>query len=153
MKQKTIEAMAVEDAREWGFAKMFFGEGAGIRRRLVEAEISQKLIDYADTDYADLFNLACENLNQIELAEAAIKERKKIDAMAKAGKNVRAFKSGNYQNLSTGVFLVVGAAYLAHQTGYDKVIVAETKKQYKKAKTEFKFHKARLQGRNVERIF
>lgn len=147
-----IQKMAEADAKRWAAAEMFYGEGAGTRRKLLNAEIETKLVEYADTDYADLFNLAYEHLDMDKFAKAAIKERQHLDRMAKAGKNLRALKSGNLNNLSTGVFVVVGAAYLAHATGYDKKIQAEAKKLYKKAKVEYKFRKARMQGRNVERI-
>lgn len=127
-----IEKMAAKDAYEYGLALMFFGEGAGTRRKLIQAQVSDKV--HSIPGYGDAFDKAFGSLSQMELAEKAIAERKRIDAAAKAGKNLRALKSGNLQNLSTGVFVVVGGVILARQTGYDKVIVAETKKLYVKAK-------------------
>ena len=70
-----------------------------------------------------------------------------MDRAAKAHRNFRAVKSGNLNNLTTGVFLVGGAYMLARQTGYDKVIEAKAKVWYKKAKTEVKFRKAKMAGR------
>jgi hypothetical protein len=150
MKQKVLEKMAQQDAYEWGLAEMFFGEGAGTKRKLISAVVDQRMHDIPG--YAEAFNEATSKLNQIEMAEKALALRKKIDRANTAGKNLRAIKSGNLNNLSTGVFIVVGGAYLAHATGLDKKVEAEAKKLYKKAKTEIKFRKMRAQGLNVEKI-
>lgn len=147
-----IEKMAVQDAERWMAAEMAYGEGSGTRRKLLNAEIQGKLISHADTDYADLFNLTYEGLDLNKYAQLAIKERKALDRAAKASKNFRALKSGKLNNLSTGVFLFVGFAYMAHTTGADKVIEAHAKSLYRKAKIEIQFRKARMQGRNVEKI-
>jgi hypothetical protein len=149
MKKQTLEALATADAKRWAAAEMFYGEGAGTRRKLLTAELGER---FDDPLYNELFNNAYEALDMNKFAELAIKERKAIDRAAKTGKNFRALKSGNLSNLSTGVFIIAGVAYVAHQTGYDKIIWAETQKAYKKAKIEVKIWKAKREGRNVERI-
>lgn len=136
MKQKTIEKLAEQDAHEWGLAEMFFGEGAGTKRKLISAVVDQRMHDIPG--YAEAFGNATSQLNQTEMAEKAIALRKSLDRSAKAGQNLRAIKSGNFNNLTTGVALVVGAAYLAHKTGYDKKIEAKAKELYVKAKIEIK---------------
>lgn len=150
MKTNTIVKEAAKDAERWAAAEMFFGEGAGTRRKLLEPEIARKVERMSG--YHEAFEAAYDNLDMTKFAEQAIKERKKIDSMAKANKNFRALKSGNLRGLSNGVFIVAGVAYVAHTTGYDKVAMAEGKKLYKKAKAELKFRKARFEGRNVEKI-
>ena len=147
-----IEKLAAKDAAALMAADMAYGEGAGTRRKLVNAMIDGNLLKYADTDYNDLLRLHYEMLDQNKFATAAIKERKALDRAAKLGKSMRAIKSGNYQNLSTGVALAVGAGYILHKTGYDKVLLEESKKLYKKAKVEVKFRIKRAQGRNVEKL-
>ena len=149
MKTQTIEAMAAKDAERWAFAELFFGEGAGTRRKLLNAELTPK---YNMPGYFEAFSEAYEKLNMQDLAEKAIKERERLDRAAKTGQNLRALKSGNLRGLSNGVFIAVGVAYVAHATGYDKKAVAEGKRLYKKAKTELKFRKARAQGLNVEKL-
>lgn len=141
MKQKALEKMAEQDAYDWGLAQMFFGEGAGTRRKLVAATIDQKVLDIPG--YEQALDAAYAKLNQIEMAEKALELRKKIDRANTAGKNIRALKSGNLHNLSTGVFVVVGGAYLLHVTGYDKVLKAKAEDLYKKAKTEVEVRKAK----------
>lgn len=146
-----FEKMAAKDAHDWARAEMFFGEGAGIRRRHLEAQINEKKNDIPN--YTEWFDFFYGRQNMAEHAMAAAKERARLDRAAKVGKNLRAIKSGNMRNLSNGLFLVAGAAYLAHATGYDKVIQEKAKTLYKQAKVEYRFQKARMQGRNVSKIY
>jgi hypothetical protein len=104
MKQKALEAMAADDAKRWAAAEMFYGEGAGTRRKLLNAELGER---FDDPVYNELFNNAYDKLDLNKFAQQAIKERKSIDRAAKAGRNFRAIKSGNLGNLSTGVFVVL----------------------------------------------
>lgn len=148
---KKLEKMAAKDAYDYGVAQMFFGEGAGTRRKLLDAVIGDKIRDIPGYEMA--FENAASRLNQTELAEIAIKERKNIDRAAKAGQNFRAIKNGNLNNMTTGIFIIAGVVMVAHQTGYDKVVEAKAKDLYKNAKTEIKFRWMRAQGRNVDRIY
>ena len=145
-----IEKMAQKDAYAWGLAEMFFGEGAGNRRKLIRAMVDQRMHDIPG--YAEAFSYATERLDQVEMAEKAVALRKQIDRADKARKNLQAIKSGRSQNLSTGVFIVVGLAYFAHQVGYDEKIKAEAKRLAAKAVLEIKFRKAKMQGRNIEKL-
>lgn len=129
---------------------MFFGEGAGTRRKLLNVQIEDKMIRVPG--YMEAFNRYYDQQDMLKHAEGAIKERKRLDAMRKANQNYRALRSGNMKNVTTGLAIVLGAAYVAQQTGYDKVIEQKVKDFYKQAKVEFKFQKSRLQGRNVEKI-
>lgn len=133
MKKITLEKMAEQDAERWAAAEMFYGEGAGTRRKLLDAELQTKL---SDGDYENAFYNAYNSLNLDKFAERAIKERQKIDRAAKAGKNFNALKRGNLTGLSNGIFIVVGVAYVAHATGYDKKIEAKATELYRKAKVK-----------------
>lgn len=149
MKSPTIDAMAAKDAERWAHAEMFYGEGAGTQRKLLNAELTPK---YSMPGYYEAFSAAYDGLDLGKIAEQAIEKREKLDRASKVGQNFRAIKNGNIRGLSTGVYVLVGAAIIAHKTGYDKKIEAEAKKLYKKAKVEYKFRKARREGRNVEKI-
>ena len=50
------------------------------------------------------------------------------------------------------MFYAAGAAYVLHVTGYDKVLLEEGQKAYKKARVEVKYRWRKFQGRNVEKI-
>lgn len=150
MKEAALKKMAQQDANEWGLAEMFFGEGAGTKRKLIGAAIDQKMHDIPG--YAEAFNDATEQLNQLEMAEKAVALRKRIDRGNAVKKNFNAIRTGRLHQLSTGVYVVGGLVYVAHATGYDKKIEAKAKTLYKKAKTEVKFRKAKMQGKNVEKL-
>lgn len=151
MNQKVLEKMAQQDAEEWGLAEMFFGEGAGTRRKLVGAKVSQRAVDIPG--YAEAFDEALAKVNQIEMAEKALSLRRRLDRGSSVKKNLNAIKSGKLQNLSTSVFVVGGLIYVAHTTGYDKKIEAKAKKLYKDLKSDAKYYKAKLQGKNVEKLY
>jgi hypothetical protein len=126
-----IDKLAEQDAERWLLAEMFYGEGADIRRRHLNAEFDSK---FQMPGYTEAFYKAYDLLDKNKFAQLAIKERKKIDRTAKAGKNFRALKSGNLAGLSTGVYIIVGGVIVARATGYDKVIEAEVKKGWTRAK-------------------
>lgn len=149
MSTNKIEKMARTDAERTMAAEMFFGEGAGTRRKLLAAEMQPKL---TMPGYYQAFDKAYDALDRSKYAQMAIKERQKLDRAAKAGQNLRALKSGNIRGLSNGVFIVAGVVYVAHVTGYDKIALKEGEKLYKKAKVEVKYRKARFQGRNVTKL-
>lgn len=136
-----IEKMAQQDAEKWAAAEMFYGEGAGTRRKLVGAELEARFAKIPG--YAEAYDAAYAKLDMNKFAQAAIKERKAIDRAAKAGQNFRAIKNGNLNNLSTGVFLVVGLGWAAHVTGYDKKALIAAKKKY--AEIEKRVHDRRIQ--------
>lgn len=150
MKTDVVENLAKTDAEKWLLAEMFYGEGSGTRRKLLYAEIDQKMKTMPA--YTQAFDAAYEALDQSKFARLAIKEREKIDRATKHTKNLKAFKSGNLQNLTTGVYLVVAGVIIAHHTGYDKVIANKARELSRKAKTEYRFRKAKAQGLNVEKI-
>jgi hypothetical protein len=141
MTDKKIEKLAAKDAESWLAAEMAYGEGAGTRRKLVSADIEGK--QWSMPGYFEAFQAAYEQLDKTKFAKEAIKERKHLDRVGYASKNFRALKAGKIQNLSTGVYVIVGGAYLAHVTGYDKKIEAEAKRLIKKAKDEIEVRKAR----------
>lgn len=135
MKTKVMEKLANQDAERWAAAEMFYGEGAGTRRKLLDAELQSK---FSDTPgYYEAFLNAYNSLDMNKFAEKAIKERKAIDRAAKASQNFRAMKNGNMRGLTNGLFLLAGAAYLAHATGYDKKIEVEARKAWKQAKAQY----------------
>ncbi len=41
-----INKLAATDAAKWARAEMFFGEGAGTRRKLLDADITHKSVNF-----------------------------------------------------------------------------------------------------------
>jgi len=130
MNGRKLNRQAAEDAAEYVRAKMYYGEGAGIRRRLIDATVSQKM--YTVPGYEEAFDKAYAQQDMAEHAELARKERIRVDRAKKIDRNVRGLLHGNRQSLTTGVAVAATIAYYAHQTGYDKVALEYSKKKYQK---------------------
>jgi hypothetical protein len=130
-----INKIAAKDAAKWAYAELFFGEGAGTRRKLLSAEIAHKVENISN--YNEAFNKAYSKQPFANLAIKAAKERKHIDRSNMIGKNAKALLRGDRRGLSTGLLIIVTIGVVAHQTGLDKVALAEGKKYYRKAKTKF----------------
>ena len=146
-----VDKMAKKDAYDYGVAQMFFGEGAGTRRKLIQAHVSDKAQNIPG--YAEKFEAAVHALSQTEVAEKAIAERKRIDSMAKAGKNLRAIRAGNLAGLDNKVaftvFFGVGIYTVLRATDYDKVLEAEMKKLWERVKADVRNRKATREARDL----
>jgi ribosomal protein L20A (L18A) len=137
-----LEKVAEKDAARWAAAKMFYGEGAGVRRRLLEAEIAHKTENISG--YHEMFQKAFSKQNLAEHAYKAMKERQKIDRTNIVGKNVRALARGDVRGMSTGLIVVIGAGYIAHATGYDKIAIDKSKMYYRQLKRKYNEKKRNL---------
>jgi len=135
-----IKKQAKKAAVEYARAELFFGEGAGIRRRLIHARVADSLDDPA---YSEAFDKALGEQSWSEHASKAAKERKRLDRGKSLSKNTRAVLTGRPKNASSNVIIALAlVGYFAHQNGYDKVALAEAKKQYQKGKSwvKYKYH-------------
>lgn len=132
-----VNKTAATDATRWLAAEMAYGQGAGTRRKLLDAEITQKMVDLGPK-YADKFYAAYEKLDQNKFAKAAIKERRRLDHTSYIAKNARALVRGDVRHVSPSLLLIAGVAYYAHVTGYDKKIWEQAKVEYRSAKFQAK---------------
>lgn len=114
-----VKKEAQRDAHELARAQMFFGEGAGTRRKLIQATVQEKAD--RDPEYARLVMREIDDQDMAEHAAAARKERRRIDQKESAKKNTRALVSGNYHNVQSGILLAIVAGYFAHEKGLDKI--------------------------------
>lgn len=143
---KKINQIAKKDAHDWARAEMFFGEGAGVRRRHLQAQIQKKRDDIPG--YAERFDKAYEIQDMASHAISAAKERQRIDRRITMEKNVRAIRSGRTQNLSAGLLAAVVGYRIMKATGYDKVIEEKSKEYYHKLKAEVKRRKDKANSEN-----
>ena len=123
---------AKKDASEYARAKMFYGEGAGNRRKLIKATVDAKAKH--DPAYKQAFDHHLERQAMDRHAEKARSERKRKDARAQISKNARAVNrhiNGPFAGpvLSAAVFDV---AVYAHAKGYDKQLIDAGKEFYRK---------------------
>jgi hypothetical protein len=127
-----LNKMASKDAARWAYAEMFFGEGAGTRRKLLNAEIAQKMV--AIPGYQETFESAMAKQDMAQHAFKAAKERKAIDRSAAVKRNVRGILTGNTRGLTNTVLTGLTIYAILHQTGLDEPIKQEIKARYHKVR-------------------
>lgn len=129
---------ARKDAKEFTQAKMFYGEGAGTRRKLIKASVNAK--SEKDPSYKKAFDHHVNNTDMGKRATQAQRERKKKDTSKAVRKHTRGtvnILNGNSQAASATTAFVVGGALYAHKTGVDKVVFDMAKKTVKDARTAY----------------
>lgn len=81
---------ARKDAREFTKAKMFFGEGAGTRRKLIKAKVNQKS---KDPSYKKAFDFHVNDTNMAKRSEQARSERRRKDIASGTARTARGVKN------------------------------------------------------------
>lgn len=111
---------AKADAEEFTKAKLFYGEGAGTRRKLIKAKVEAKIAK--DPLYKKAFDYHVEKTDLAKRSEQAVKERKSTDrkkAVKKTGKGVGHILRGNSQYANTAAIATVAGASYARKKGLD----------------------------------
>lgn len=122
-----ITKEAAKDAAEYAAAQMAYGEGAGVRRRHIQTAVQYK----ADRipGYATAFARAEKTVDMSKAVKSAKRTGQARDISTAASKNIRAIARGDRNGMSTPVILTVVGITIAHQTGYDKKILAYGKRK------------------------
>lgn len=139
---KATNKAARKDAEEHVRAKMFYGEGAGTRRKLIKAQVEAK--SKKDPSYKAAFEHHVANQDTGKHADKARKERKRKDVAKGAGKTTRGIKNmlvGNPQNASTTAAILVTAGLAAHKSGVDKVVADTAKRKVSDVKSSSRARK------------
>lgn len=126
---------ARKDAKEFSRAKLFYGEGAGTRRKLIKATVEAK--SKKDPSYKKAFDHHVANQDLSKHASKARGERKRKDVRNSAAKTTRGVThivKGNPQYASAAASLLVGGALFAHKKGIDKAVANAAKSAYSKTK-------------------
>lgn len=111
---------AKKDAKEYARAKMYYGEGAGTRRKLIKAKVNQKSKDEA---YKEEFDRYLAKQDMAKHAAKARTERGARDAVKgvrKTGRGLVNAAVGNYAFAPASAIAIYG---IAHYTGMDKKIM------------------------------
>lgn len=116
---------ARKDATEFAKAKMFYGTGAGTRRKLIKAKVEAKAAK--DPNYKKAFDHHLSNQDMGKRAEGARSERKRKDVVAGTAKTARGVKN---LALKTGAPVGLGAlaAYGAYKNPYVRATVSKAGK-------------------------
>jgi len=124
---------AAKDAKEYTQAKMYFGEGAGVRRRLINNSIKSKMKDEA---YKKAFDHHVSNTDMSKRAEQARGTRKRTDVVKGTKKTTRGVINvlrGNPRFASAAAVALVAGATFAHKKGIDKMLLDKGKVAFKEA--------------------
>lgn len=123
---RKIKRVAKKDAKKFARAKMYYGEGAGIRRRLIKAKVYERS---KDERYKKAFD---EYLSAQDMAKHATKAKAERVRNTTGKKTVETGKdlvNAAMGNIG-GVSVTAAAIYtIAHATGADKVVVKYAKEK------------------------
>jgi hypothetical protein len=117
---------ARRDAREFARAAMYYGEGAGTRRKLITATVDGKA--RRNPAYGRAFHFELARQDMARHAAKARHEREMKDVGHAVGKNLRGIVTGDLRSVNTGVMVVGVGLYFAHHTGLDKKAYDKVKK-------------------------
>lgn len=120
--------LAAKDAKEHAQAKMYYGEGAGIRRRQINNTVKSRSAN--DPSYKKAFDHHLANQDLAKASSKAHSKRKRTDAVQgtkKTVKGVNHILNGNAQYASAASAILVGGAMYAHKKGIDKMLLNKGK--------------------------
>ena len=111
---RSTNRAAKKDAKEFTRAKMYYGEGAGNRRKLIKAKVNQRS---KDPSYKKAFDHHVANTDWEKRGKEARSKRARANAVKSTGKAARGAKNvalGNYRNVGVGI-LATAAAFKGAQ--------------------------------------
>ena len=120
-----LERLAAKDAQRYSDAKAAYGEGAGVRRRLLDKELNEKK---KNKEYAKTFDEAYKHVDINKSLKRAEKLQKKSGTFVK-GRDLadRGFSPG--KNLTASI--LKGAATIGLQQAINSVMLPKGKSAYK----------------------
>lgn len=134
-----VRRRARKDAKEYARAKMFYGEGAGTRRKLINNKVNERS---KDPNYKKAFDDALSKQDMAKHASKAKAERKVKDAKNKAGKTGRGMVNiitGHPERLGAGMAVAYAGYRFAHKTGADKAMAKMAKQAVSKLRDSAKY--------------
>lgn len=134
---RSVDRSAKKDAQETARAKMFYGEGAGNRRKLIKGAVEGKSKHLPG--YKEAFDRHLANQNMADHASKAQGERTRKNvrnSTAKTARGVSHLLRGNAQYASAAAAMLFGGAMYIHKQGIDKVVLDHAKQSYGKVKRE-----------------
>lgn len=130
---------ARKDAHEFARAKMFYGEGAGNRRKLINKSVEAK--SSRDQAYKKAFDYHLKSQNLADHAQAARSERHRKDIKNTTAKTARGIKNTILGNPQYATVTAIGLAYAgkaAYNAGVHKKISKYGKTAYNAAKVNIR---------------
>lgn len=143
---KSTNRMARKDAKEYATAKMFYGQGAGTRRKLIKATVEQRSKN--DPAYKKAFDHHLAKQDMAERASVATKQRGRKDTATKTKQRVGYVARRLTGEMGTQAALtaatIAGVTYLKSDSG---------KAQMKRASSTIKSYTNSPQVKDLMRRF
>lgn len=137
VRRSRTERQAGKDAKEFARAKMFYGEGAGTRRKLIREKVNSRKAK--DPKYAKAFDAALAKQDLGTHGDRARGERKRADTRKKtkqsAGYLARQFTGEMGTVAAFTAVAATGAAFLNSPRGRTLASAAWKTAQYKTSRT------------------
>lgn len=127
---RKVNREARKDAEEFARAKMFYGTGAGNRRKLIKSSVEAK--SQKDESYKQAFDHHLAKQDMADHAAKAQSERRRKDVTsttAKTARGVHRQLTGGFGGVSLASAVIAGAYLSAKATGVDQVLIDTAKKQ------------------------
>lgn len=118
------DRVAKKDAKEYTSAKMYYGEGAGTRRKLIKAKVEQRS---KNPNYKKAFDQYVSNTDMSKRSDQAMGKRRRTDAVNSTRKTVRGIghmMRGNQRYASLAAAGIFTVAVAAHKSGVDRQLLA-----------------------------
>ena len=112
-----LQKTAIKDASRFAKAKMAYGEGVGIQRRHIKAEIESKMRNPA---YKKSFDDAMETINYAKATNQATRWRKGQDTKSQAKRSTKAMARAL---TGTSSLAAAGILYSQNKTQVDRFMV------------------------------
>lgn len=127
MSESKARKCAKKDAKEFARAKMFYGEGAGNRRKLIKNIVEERS---KDPVYKKAFDEALSKQDMAKHAQKAKQERQRkdtVNSVKKTGRGIVNIATGHPERVGAALAGAAAIAGIAHKTGADKVIAKAAK--------------------------
>ena len=125
--EKKAINQAKKDAKEFARAKMFYGEGAGTRRKLIKNTVKER---QKDPIYKKAFEEALNNQNMAEHVSKAKSERVRKDTVnnvKKTGKSIVNAVTGHPERLGATMAAMYGIYTIGNKTGINSKVINKAK--------------------------
>lgn len=125
---RKAQKQAKRDAKEYARSKMFYGEGAGTRRKLINNTVKERS---KNPVYKKAFDEALSNQDMAKHVTKAQHERTRKDIRkktAKTGRGLINIATGHPERVGAGLAVLAAGVTVAHKTGADKILIDHGKR-------------------------
>ncbi len=150
MSPRKAKSRAKKDAKEFARAKMFYGEGAGNRRKLIKNTVAERS---KDPVYKRAFDDALSKQDMAKHVEKAKAERHRRDTakqVKKTGRGLVNIVTGHPERVGAGLAVVAAGVGIAHKTKVDKMVFNFAKSKIKDIRNSASVSKGRRWAKSMQ---